>query len=270
MQKHISDNMKNKYLILIIFPLLFSSCNTASGWGIIAIVALFALMLISFGAMFYLIFRKKRQASKSLAKFRNDLNISLQKFNTPEQKAGMLQSLIKRIEEDETYKKDEDWKNKVLVCALQPLAAAYYKMGNEAKALGVCTQIIELEPDHIMSHYNRGSMYSDMGMYDKAIKDFDRTIELMPGYASAYNNRGLVYEKLQQYDRAIEDYNKAIELEDSPISHFNRANTYLTMGYKDKALEDYNYYLQLDPDNNIGLRDEVEEIIVNMGQESQH
>lgn len=230
------------------------------------IIALFAAMLILFGIMFFIIFKKRKQADKSLAKFKNDLNMSLQKFSTPEQKAGMLEKLIERIESDEKYQKDEEWKNRVLVCALQPLAAAYYKMKNESKALSICSRMIELEPEHIMAHYNRGSMYSDMGMLEKAIADFNRTIELMPSYASTYNNRGLVYEKMGQYEQAIADYSKTIEMEDSPIAHFNRANCYFTIGELEKAKFDYEEYLKLDPKNQIGLHEDVKKVLKELGK----
>lgn len=253
--------MKIRYSLVLFIPFILTSCTGNISWSMGMIIALFAAMLILFGIMFFIIFKKRKQADKSLAKFKNDLNISLQKFSTPEQKAGMLEKLIERIENDKEYQKDEDWKNRVLVCALQPLAAAYYKMKNESKALAVCSRMIELEPEHIMAHYNRGSIYSDMGLYDKAIADFDRTIELMPSYASTYNNRGLVYEKMEQYEQAIADYSKTIEMEDSPIAHFNRGNSYFTIGKKDKAKADYEEYLKLDPNDQIGLHNNVKRIL---------
>ena len=256
---------KQYILIIVMVPVLFTSCSQPQGWGMPAMVTLFALMLIMFGAMFYLIFRKKRQADRSLTKFTNDLNVSLQKFDEPQQKAKLLENLIERIGNDDKYKKDEDWRNKVLVCALQPLASAYYKMGDEARALGVCSRIIDLNDEHIMSHYNRGSIYSDMGLYDKALKDFDRAIELMPSYASTFNNRGLVYEKMQQYEKAIEDYTTTLGLEESAIAYFNRANSYLLLKKYDDALHDYQNYLDLDKDNVIGLRDEVKNAMTEIG-----
>lgn len=253
--------MKIRYSLVLFIPFILTSCSGSISWSMGLIIALFAAMLILFGIMFFIIFKKRKQADKSIAKFKNDLNTSLQKFSTPEQKAGMLEKLIERIENDEKYKKDEDWKNRVLVCALQPLAAAYYKMQNESKALAVCTRMIELEPEHIMAHYNRGSMYSNMGLLDKAIADFDRTIELMPSYASSYNNRGLVYEKQGQYEHAIADYSKTIEMEESPIAYFNRANCYFTIGEKEKAKTDYEEYLKLDPNNQIGLHGDVKKVL---------
>lgn len=257
-----SDKQMKKLIpIIIISSLLFTSCNQPQDWGIPAIITLFVLMLIMFAVMFYLIFRKRKQAEKSLAKFKRDLSLSLQKFETPQQKAKMLESLIDRIENDEKYKKDQDWKNKVMVCVLQPLAAAYYKMGNEAKALGICSEIIDLDAEHVMSYYNRGSIFSDMGLYDKALQDFDKAIELLPDYASTYNNRGLVYEKMQQYEKAIEDYTRTIEKEDSPVAHFNRANSYVQLNRYDDALDDYKQYLILDKDNIIGLKDDVKKNI---------
>lgn len=223
-------------------------------------------MLISFGAMIFFIFKKRRQADKSLAKYTNELYLRISKLDSPEKKVEALKILIQRINEDEKYESDADWKNKVLVKTLIPLAAAYYKLGDESETLRVCTQIIELDPDHGMSYYNRGSIYSHMGMYEKALTDYNRAIELMPDYASTYNNRGLAHDKLEHYNEAIEDYNKVLALEDSAIAYFNRANTYVTLEQYAKAISDYKQCLALDPNDKNGLKKDIELILENLNK----
>ena len=252
-----------KHTPLLSIPLLFTSCSSSSfaDWGIVSIIVLFALMLVMFGLTVFFIFKKKRQADRSMAKYNRDLNNALSKFDTPEQKIDMLKVLIQRIEADEKYKKDTDWKNKVLVNTYIPMAAQYYKMGDEAQALGICSDIIELDPEHAMSYYNRGSIYSNMGMYEKALADLDKTIELTPYYASAYNNRGLVYYKLDEYEKAIADYDKAISLEDSAISYYNRANAYYASEEPQKALDDFIQFLESDQGDDAEMRTDVESVI---------
>lgn len=250
-----------KYIPVSILSFLFSSCSFAENWGIVSVIALFSLMIILFILTFILIFRKKRQADKSLAKYNNDLYKALAKFDTPEQKIEMLKILIERIENDEKYQKDADWKNKVLVNTYIPLAAQYYKIGDEASTLGICSDIIDIDPDHAMSYYNRGSIFNNMGLYEKALADLTKTIELTPEYASAYNNRGLVYYKLDEYDKAIADYDQAIELEDSAVSYFNRANAYYALGDKENALIDFNQFLKLNKSEDAEFRADIEAII---------
>lgn len=249
------------YFAILSVPLFFSSCTISGEWGMTALIVLFVFMLLMFGLTIYLIARKKAQADKSLAKYNNDLYKALSKFDTPEQKIDMLKILIKRIEEDEKYKKDETWKHKVLVNTYVPLAAQYYKLGDEAQTLGVCSDIIALDPDHAMAHYNRGSIYSDMGLYEQALSDLSKTIELTPSYASAYNNRGLVYYRLEEYDKAIADYNEVIESEGSAVAYYNRANAYYALGQVEAALSDFRLFLELDDSGDAALRNDVESVI---------
>lgn len=253
--------MKSKILILFFFPLFFSSCSIAEDWSITAIIGLFIIMLVSFGIMSFIIFKKRRQADKSLVKYTNELYGRIAKLDSPEKRIEALKILIQRINEDEKYQSDINWKNKVLVKTLIPLAAAYYKLGNESETLKICSEIIELDAEHGMSYYNRGSIYSHMGMYEKAIPDYNKAIELMPDYASTYNNRGLAHDKLEHYSEAIEDYSKAIGMEDSAIAYFNRANTYVILEQYDNAINDYEQCLILDPDDRNGLKKETEQIL---------
>lgn len=231
------------------------------------LIILFVVMLVMFGLTIFLIARKKAQADKSLVKYNRDLYQALAKFETPQQKIDMLKILIKRINEDEKYKKDENWRNKVLVNTYIPMAAQYYKLGDEAQTLGVCSDIITLDPDHAMAYYNRGSIYSDMGLYEQALKDLNKTIELTPSYASAYNNRGMVYYRLQEYDKAIDDYNQAISHEDSPISYYNRANAYLALNNNDQALADFRQFIKLGKNEDENLIADVKSVIKNLTSE---
>lgn len=258
--------MKSYLAILLLLPLTLSSCTFSSDWGMTGLIILFVLMLVMFGLTIFFIAKKKSQADKSIAKYNRDLNQALSKFETPEQKVEMLKILINRIKEDEKYKKDESWKNKVLVSTYTPLAAQYYKLGDEAQTLGVCSDIIALDPDHAMTYYNRGSIYSDMGLYEQALSDLNRTIELTPSYASAYNNRGMAYYRLQEYEKAIEDYNQAIEQEDSAISYYNRASAYLALKNKDQALNDFRKFIELD-DSDDELTQDVISVIKDLEKE---
>lgn len=252
-----------KYIAILFPPLLFVSCNSTSvvNIGIIGFVAIFGTMFLLFALMFYLIARRKKQGEKSLVKFNNDIYFALNRLNTPLEKANMLNTLIERINNDEKYKKDTEWRDKVLLKAYTHLATVYYHMGDEMQTLNTCSEIINLDPKDGMAYYNRGSIYSNIGLYEKALQDLNKTIELMPGYASAYNNRGLVREKMEHYNEALADFTKAIKIEDSPIAYYNRGNTYYELKEYNKALENYNHILQNMEDNESDLRKEVEQSI---------
>lgn len=249
-----------RFVYILLLSLFFTSCNTSFvNIGIVGIIAMFGLMLLLFALMFYLIARRKKLGEKSLVKFNNDIYIALRKLDTPQKKIDMLNALVERIDNDEKYKKDTEWRDKVLVKTYMHLAIVYYQMGDEMQTLNICSKIIELDPDDAMPYYNRGSIYSNMGLYDKALHDLNRTIELQPDYASAYNNRGLVHEKMEHYNEALTDYNKAIQLEDSPIAYYNRGNTHYEMEQYDDALKDYKSVIEkLDENDQPDLRTEAE------------
>lgn len=249
--------MKYIYILLALF--LFTSCSAnVASIGIAGIIGFFVLMLVLFAVMFFLIARRKKKGEKSLVKFNNDISIALSKLETPQQKINMLLILIERINEDDAYQKDTEWRDKVLLKAYMHLATVYYNMGNEMETLHACSKIIELDPKDGMAHYNRGSIYSNMGLYDKALQDLNQTIELLPDYASAYNNRGLVHEKMEHYSEAITDFDEAIRMEESPIAYYNRANTYYEMEEYDNALNDYTMALgKLNPEQ-AELKSEIE------------
>lgn len=233
-----------KYISILASMLLLTSCTSSIvNIGMIGVVAIFGLMLFLFALMFFLIARRKKQGEKSLVKFNNDVYLSLNKLTSPQQKVDMLNALIERINNDEKYKKDTEWRDKVLVKTYMHLAVVYYQMGDEVQTMNVCTRIIELDPNDNMPYYNRGSIYSNMGLYEKALQDLNKTIELAPDYASAYNNRGLVHLKMEHYHEALTDFSKAISLENSPIAYYNRGNTYYELGKYAESLEDYNTVL---------------------------
>lgn len=248
-----------KYIVILSLPLILVSCSSTSvaNIGIIGFIAIFGTMFLLFALMFFLIARRKKQGEKSLVKFNNDIYFALNRLDTPQEKANMLNTLIERINNDEKYKKDTEWRDKVLLKAYMHLATMYYHMGDEMQTLNTCSEIIKLDPKDGMAYYNRGSIYSNMGLYEKALQDLNKTIELIPGYASAYNNRGLVWEKMEHYEEALDDFTKAIELEESPIAYYNRGNTYFELKEYNKALENYNHILQNLENEESDLRQEV-------------
>lgn len=252
-----------KYIAFLSLPLLFTSCHSTSvvNIGIIGFIAIFGTMFLLFALMFFLIAKRKKQGEKSLVKFNNDLYFALNRLNIPQEKANMLNTLIERINNDEKYKKDTEWRDKVLLKAYTHLATVYYHMGDEMQTLNTCSEIITLDSKDGMAYYNRGSIYSNMGLYEKALQDLNKTIDLMPDYASAYNNRGLVREKMEHYKEALDDFTKAIKIEESPIAYYNRGNTYFELKEYNKALENYKHILQNTEDEESDLRKEVKESI---------
>ena len=89
-------------------------------------------------------------------------------------------------------------------------------------------------------HYFKGVAYFKKGQNDKAIAEYNKAIEINPRLAEAYANRGLAYAQGKgQFDQAISDFNKAIGINPRYAMAYNdRAITYYYQGEDDKAWED--------------------------------
>ena len=186
----------------------------------------------------------KRKKDMRLSSFSADVKNMLDNMTTSEGKIGALKQLVKRIESEEKYNKNPEWRNSLLAKVYEHMAGVYYSIGDEKGVIEACTQIIKYNPSDGMSYYNRGSIYNNLEKYDKALKDFDDAILIMPNYASAYNNRGLVLDKLKRHDEAISDFDYAIGLEPSSITYYNRANSYFEQEKYKEAKQDYQKSLE--------------------------
>lgn len=244
--------------LLLTFLLSFTSCaNIAQNMGWTGLIILSIVLMAIFLGMFFLIQRQKRKGEKSLAAFSASLSQMLEKHEGAESKIRVLQILIERIKEDEKYKKDISWQNKVLAKTYLYLATQYNLLGDMQNTLNTCSLILELTPDDAMTLYNRGSLYSNFGENIKALDDLTRSIELVDDYASTYNNRGMVLAKLNRFEEAIADFDKAIELEESAVIYYNRGNALRNQDKLAEALVDFEKGLALCDEDDDELRAEI-------------
>ena len=91
-------------------------------------------------------------------------------------------------------------------------AFAYYRKGDNARAISDYSRVIELDPTNADVYISRGSSYNDTEKYDLALKDFNNAIELEPENARAYNNRGWAKKGLGDKDGACKDWKKSKKL----------------------------------------------------------
>ena len=80
------------------------------------------------------------------------------------------------------------------------------------KAIRLCNEAIDIDPENAKAWNYRGSAKSEIGRSEEAIVDFDEAIRLDPKYALALNNRGFSKYELGRHEEAIKDYDKAIAL----------------------------------------------------------
>lgn len=83
------------------------------------------------------------------------------------------------------------------------------------KAVDDYTTAIELDPDHALSHYNRGIAYDALGKHDLAIADYGWAIELEPNSVRAYVFRADSYLRLEEQEASMADLETALALADT-------------------------------------------------------
>jgi tetratricopeptide (TPR) repeat protein len=111
-----------------------------------------------------------------------------------------------------------------------------------------CNKAIEVNPNHAIAYYDRGTAYRKKSDYDRAIEDYTHAIRLTPKYSAAYNNRGLTYYDKGEYDLAIADFNEAIKLDPKDADVYNnRGNAYGKKGEYDLAIADFNESIKNNP-----------------------
>ena len=247
-----------RFTFILFLPFLFSSCTTiAENMGWTGLIVLSVILLSLFALMFYFIFKRKRQADKSLAQFDLSVQQMLGKLDSAKKRIKSLEVLVKRINEDKKYEKDTAWRDQVLAKTYLHLASQYFNMNDRKKTLEYCNKILQLTPDDAMTLYNRGSIYSGMGDHEKALADLSRSIELVPNYPSSYNNRGMVLYRLGRYDEALTDFDEALGQEESAVSYYNRALVYHELKKYEPASIDYDRALALCGEDDRELRNEI-------------
>lgn len=247
-----------QYSLLAFVALSFSSCKgLAFNMGWTGLIVLSIVLMILFLGMFILIQRQRKKGEKSLVAFSANISQMLEKYEHPDSKIQTLKILVARIKEDEKYKKDISWQNKVLAPTYLHLATQYNLLGDVKNTLETCSLILEITPDDAMTLYNRGSLYSNMGENEKALDDLTQSIDLVDNYASTYNNRGMVLTRLQRLDEAMLDFNRALELDESAVIYYNRGNALKDLERGEEALADFIKGLELCDEEDEDLRVEI-------------
>jgi len=87
--------------------------------------------------------------------------------------------------------------------------------GRYKEAIAAYDCAIQLDSNHALAYYNRGTTYRDLKEYQKALADYTRAIDLNPNSALAYGARGRTYYYLKDYQRAVKDFDRSLELDSS-------------------------------------------------------
>lgn len=110
---------------------------------------------------------------------------------------------------EESYKIGEENEYTLMAKAFKLEKAKKYR-----EAIEVCNRIEKINSQFRTVFYNRGTLYARyLKNIDKAVDDYTRLIELSPNFVFGHLNRGQAFYYLEQFDRALADFDSALNIE---------------------------------------------------------
>lgn len=249
---------------------MLAFCLLKMNYTALVFFILFALIFIGLMAMYIYSFKLKRKAKNSVGKFSHDLKSALDGLSTVENKLSFLKNTERRILNEKKYEKNPEGRKMLLSKVYQHEASVLFQANRLKEAVKSCSRVLEVEPSHIQTYLNRGSLYGELGKYEQAIADFNQVELIDSQNPNVYNNRGWMYLQLGECEKALSDFDYAISLHPTDVEYYNRANTYQSLGEWAKALSDFQMSLSLNKEGNAELRPLIEAGIAEMGNKLQN
>jgi predicted O-linked N-acetylglucosamine transferase (SPINDLY family) len=142
--------------------------------------------------------------------------------------------------------------------ALSELGLALEALQRHDEALACFDRLINLKPDFIEAHYNRGNVLLASGRLEQAVASFDDMIRLDPNHVSAWNNRGNALSRLDKLEQAVASYDKALSLKPKHVSALvNRGSVLLKRADVEAAIASYDRSLAVKPDDENTLSNRI-------------
>jgi len=150
------------------------------------------------------------------------------------------------------------------------LGVAYWRKGDEPKALEYYRKALALDPDSAKTHSNLGALFFSRSMrtqdrtdYNQAMEYFKKAIEYDPSLVVAYRGLGLGYKAVGRANDAITVWEKGLAVDPSdPFILLHLGKVYLEKGEKTRALEYFENYQRVRGDTlSPSERSEIESLI---------
>lgn len=166
-------------VICLVTLFSFSSCNVVSR-NVITVVVYIILFLLLIGFLWYSWRKRKRikAENSSIVKFNNDILRILEKIDTKDEKIKALKYALDKVEKNEEYNKNRAWKLSLIITVYLHMTMIYAEQGDDKMVIRTCNNILELNPKHAISYYNRGYTYHKLGKRDKAISDLEKYLAI--------------------------------------------------------------------------------------------
>lgn len=131
--------------------------------------------------------------------------------------------------------------------------------GDDAAAIELITEAIDLDPEEPLYHYNLGNVYAKLDRLELAVHCYDRTLIFKPDYVEAHYNRATALRGLREFEEAAETYRTALRLKPGDVQLLNDlGGTLRQQGDLNGAIYCYRQAAELDQNNpdiqvNLGL-----------------
>ena len=102
------------------------------------------------------------------------------------------------------------------------LAVKNHQENNLKVAENSYKEILKINPNHIDTHNNLGTIFKETGEPQKALSCYEKAIELNPNYTNAYINLGATLKELGKFQKAKNCYEKALNLD--PLKETTNTN----------------------------------------------
>lgn len=120
------------------------------------------------------------------------------------------------------------------------LGIAHTMIGEYESAEALFAFVVEANPDHAESHFNRAEFLYHLGKIDAAIDSYSAALELRPQDPACYTGRGHAYLKSGAADKALLDFKRSVQMQpNNARALINRGDAYLQLGKWEDALNDY-------------------------------
>ena len=132
--------------------------------------------------------------------------------------------------------------------ALCDQAATLFQAGRLVEALTNFERALELAPNLVAAHGNRGLVLRDLKRLDEALASVDKAISLRTDYADAWNIRSAILWDMKRLDEALASLGKVIALNPgSSQAWSNRCAVLRDMNRLDEALASVDKAISLQP-----------------------
>ena len=139
------------------------------------------------------------------------------------------------------------------------LGSILINLGEFNKAKKFIERIIGIDPENIYLNNNLGVALNALGEHQQAAKFLETAIKIDPSYVDANCNIGIAFKGLGNYQKAISYYKKAINLNPNFIKALNNlANVHNELGEHQEAISCYERAIEINPSfvqaiNNLGV-----------------